>query len=41
VVWANPADGLYSRYGAGTRISQTGNLKFNADEVPLRAQLMF
>lgn len=25
------ADAVYSRYGAGTRISQTGNLKFNAD----------
>ena len=31
VRWKIGADGAYSRYGAGTRISQTGNLKFNAD----------
>ena len=29
--WKLGVDGAYSRYGAGTRISQTGNLKFNAD----------
>ena len=31
VKWKIGADGFYSRYGPGTRISQTGNLKFNAD----------
>ena len=29
--WKLGGDGFYSRSGAGTRISQTGNLKFNAD----------
>ena len=35
--WKIGADGAYSRYGAGTRVSQTGNLNFNAGDGSLSA----
>src|SRR5205814_356181 len=37
VKWKIGADGAYSRYGAGTRISQSGNLNFNAADGSLSA----